>query len=345
MTETEVVALRFDTTHEAADILSFWLLEAGALGVSVVDPEEIRQDLARPDSLNYAGSDFLDSLPDAVELTAWFYRSGDRLLLQAEGGRDNAMYPKQAPVTVLTDDFVDDISARLADLHDRLPSDEDCASLGFISLDIVLPESWADNWKQYAVPLYIGRRTVVTPSWREADLLLNERDIIIRIDPGMAFGTGSHETTSQCLALLEGAITPGDRVIDVGTGSGLLAIAAKKLGAAHVLALDVDPVAVRTAAENAAANDVSIETRTGSLEPGTAEADVVVANIIFDVLVGLKHELSSAVRPGGRLIASGVLTNRAAAFIAEMTSAGFLLQTEQSDRDWAAFMFVREAAS
>jgi ribosomal protein L11 methyltransferase len=165
-------------------------------------------------------------------------------------------------------------------------------------------------------------------------------DLIIRLDPGMAFGTGLHPTTRLCLRGLENRLQGGENVLDLGTGSGILAIAARKLGARRILAMDVDAMAVRVAAENARRNRVAraIETRLGSLPLGGSAAekfDLIVANISFRVLHELHPELRRALRPGGRALLSGVLEHDAPALIEALESAGWRLLTREIEAEWA----------
>jgi ribosomal protein L11 methyltransferase len=202
---------------------------------------------------------------------------------------------------------------------------------------------WADAWKRYFFVHRVGERLVIVPSWRRHRSLAG--DLIIRLDPGMAFGTGLHPTTRLCLRGLETRIQGGENVLDLGTGSGILAIAARKLGARHILAMDVDAMAVRVAGENARRNRVAhaIETRLGSLPLGGAESekfDLIVANISFRVLRELHPELRKALRPSGRALLSGVLEHDAPALIDALESAGWRLLTREIENEWALLEVV-----
>ena len=198
-----------------------------------------------------------------------------------------------------------------------------------VSVQRLAEADWANAWKEHYHVTHLGRRTVIKPSWRDYEARPGEA--VVELDPGMAFGTGLHPTTRNCVLALEETLRPGDRVLDVGTGSGILAIAALKLGAASVLALDVSPVAVAAARANAAANGLAerIELRLATLEGAAGEPyaplppdlavlsaaelgtyDVVVANIIARVIAQLAPALLAATRPGGTLIASGIIAER-----------------------------------
>jgi ribosomal protein L11 methyltransferase len=228
----------------------------------------------------------------------------------------------------------------------------------------IAEEDWANTWKEHYHVLHLGRRTVIKPSWR--DYAPQGDEVVVELDPGMAFGTGLHPTTRNCLLALEDTLHPGDRVLDVGTGSGILAIAALKLGAASVLALDVSAVAVEAARANAAINDVAerMETRLATLEgaageplfplppdvevlaPGQLGAyDLVLANIIARVIGQLAPALVRATRPGGTLIASGIIEERRAEAEEPLRAAGLKIVRELVEGDWVTLVGVREAES
>jgi ribosomal protein L11 methyltransferase len=173
----------------------------------------------------------------------------------------------------------------------------------------VADEDWGEGWKKDLRPLDVGR-VRVRPSWIDAAPPPGSVEVVL--DPGMAFGTGSHPTTSLCLAALSDLLTarPGASVLDVGTGSGLLAIAARKLGAGRVAANDEDPVAVAVARENAERNGAALELTGASLGGIAGAFDVVVANILANVLVALAPALAAKVAPGGVLLLSGILAGQ-----------------------------------
>lgn len=337
MNDMEVVELLFHTTHEASDILAFWLHEAGALGVTIVDPVEIREDLARPDSLDYAGQDFLDSLPPTVVLTAWFYQKEGDILIQEEAGA-GLLYAEKAPVKINKEAFLSSLEERLNMLHEE--SDE--VRLGYQSSTIVLPEAWQDNWKQYQKPMRIGKNILVVPTWHEGEVEgQGADDVEIRLDAGMAFGSGSHETTANALTLLESEMTPGARVLDLGTGSGILAIAAKKLGASEVVAVDIDPGATKTARENAKTNEVDMEIKTGTIDDIDDRFDLIVANIIYDVLIRLYPDFYRLLKDEGTLIVSGLLRDKADDYVYELEAYGFHCSYSIEENDWCSLLFEK----
>jgi len=227
----------------------------------------------------------------------------------------------------------------------------------------IAEEDWANAWKEHFHVHRVGQRLVVVPSWRE--YTPQPEEIILLLDPGLAFGTGLHPTTQMCLAELERQVQPGMRLLDLGTGSGILAIAAARLGAASVLALDTDPIAVQAARANVARNGVEqiVEVKQGSLPRGVTTSypcegsgtfarifrqgpfDLVVANIIAQVISDLAESLAAALAPGGQLIASGIIGERAEAVWEKLAAAGLTLLTRRQEGDWVTFVGERCTAS
>ncbi|MBC8104230.1 MAG: 50S ribosomal protein L11 methyltransferase [Cytophagales bacterium] len=204
-----------------------------------------------------------------------------------------------------------------------------------ITLKFVAEEDWADAWKQYFKPQRISDRFVVKPTWEPFPA--SSSDLVIEIDPGMAFGTGLHATTRLCLRALEKQVLPGFTVADVGTGSGILAIGAALLGASAVEATDIDPLAVRIARENVAVNHAGdrITVREAAAPPaGTFQ--VVVANILADVILAMASALFVATEPGGVLIVSGIIESRAGDVQRGLVAAGYALLQTDTEGEWVA---------
>ena len=224
--------------------------------------------------------------------------------------------------------------------------------IGDLTAAIVLEADWANAWKAHFPVLRIGRRIVIRPTWRRHRR--QPDDIVLALDPGMAFGTGLHPTTRLCLAALEslgdrglvdhgGADGAPARVLDVGSGSGILSIAAAKLGAREVLAVDVDPIAVEASAANARRNRLSrvIRAREGSAPSGEGPFDVVLANLIASLLITLADGLVTDLRPGGTLIASGIFLTREAGVVEGFGARGLVLVSRWEEGDWVAMEMRR----
>jgi ribosomal protein L11 methyltransferase len=198
--------------------------------------------------------------------------------------------------------------------------------------------NWAEAWKAHYEPLRVGERMVISPSWREPES--RDGDIVVRIDPGMAFGTGLHATTQLCLAALERLVRPGVSVLDVGTGSGVLAIGADLLGARRVVAVDIAPHAVETARQNAAANGATIEAATGQVSGLPPERfDVVVANLLAVTVIEEARQLAERVLPHATLVVSGVLADQADEVCGALAEAGLRRHRIDASGDWVAIWF------
>lgn len=240
--------------------------------------------------------------------------------------------------------------------------------VGPLQLRSLEEQDWANAWKSYYRVLRVGIRTVIVPSWLEYEA--RPEDIILQIDPGMAFGTGLHPTTRLCLELLERFARPDQYTLDLGTGSGILAIAAAKLGAAPVLALDNDPVAIEVALENITRNAVgdSVRAEVGSLGAGqrmghwlsgdfgeqqeqtrnrsgslpTTRFNLIVANLIARVLITLAHDLAAALAPDGTLISSGIILDREDEVAVSLAAAGLTQIERHREGEWIALVHRKE---
>lgn len=220
-------------------------------------------------------------------------------------------------------------------------------AIGELRTRVVHEEDWATAWKAYFPVLRIGRHLVIRPTWRRHRAL--EGDVVIAMDPGMAFGTGLHPTTRLCLAALEPladrGVLDGARVLDVGCGSGILAIAAVRLGAASAFGVDTDPIAIESTAANARRNHLGrrVRARSGSLPSGEAPFDVVLANLIAGVLVPLAAGLHDELRPGGTLLASGIFIDRVGEVTDALEAAGLAITARTDEGDWVALEASRPA--
>ena len=217
--------------------------------------------------------------------------------------------------------------------------------IGELTTRLVHEADWAEAWKAHFPVLRVGRRIVIKPTWRDHDAAPD--DVVLDLDPGMAFGTGLHPTTRLCLAGLEAVadrgLLDGARVLDVGCGSGILAIAAAKLGATSVLGVDSDPIAIEATDANGARNGLAgtIVARAGSLPSGSAPHDLVLANLIASVLIVLAAGLRDELRPGGILLASGIFIDREAEVRAAFAGAGLKATGRLAEGEWVALEAVR----
>ena len=203
---------------------------------------------------------------------------------------------------------------------------------------------WRDNWKEFFKPTRVSEKIIVKPTWEAYEL--TETDVasgvhILEIDPGMAFGTGTHETTSLCIRALEEYMKPGDKVLDVGTGSGILAIAASMFGASDCLGVEIDPVAVEVAQENIELNGVAdiAHAQYGDLTKGIDyRANVVVANLMADLVMMLSKDVAKHLLPGGYYISSGILDEKLVTVADSIRACGFKILEAKQDGMWCAIV-------
>ncbi|MXX19928.1 MAG: 50S ribosomal protein L11 methyltransferase [Dehalococcoidia bacterium] len=202
-------------------------------------------------------------------------------------------------------------------------------------------QDWAVSWREFFGPVEAGRISIV-PSWVEYEAAPGQ--LIVRLDPGQAFGTGHHETTRLCLAALDETVQPGAHVLDIGAGSGILSIAAVKLGASRVDAFEIDPIAADVARANCEANDAGnhVTIRGGFPSEGVPPADLAVANVSARADIELAEALAGALKPTGRLIASGFLTTDRDDVLDAFAEHGLTLTGEREERDWALLELARD---
>ncbi|MFC2368974.1 MAG: 50S ribosomal protein L11 methyltransferase [Selenomonas noxia] len=302
------------TTHEGADLIANILMELGAAGTEIDDPSLVNE---------------------YIDAGLWDYTD----LPRAED-TETVMVRAYLPEDARLESSLLALAERIAALRHAGAA----LGAGTISHSFVADEDWAETWKAYIHTEKIGERIVVRPTWEEYTPSADE--IVIELDPGAAFGTGAHATTAMCLRWLEHLVSPGMRVYDVGCGSGILAVAAAKLGAGEVIAMDYDPVAVSVAEENIRQNNVhnvvACESDLLSACEGAAPAELITANIIADVIVRLFAQLDRHLALGGTLLASGIIDDRIADVEHAAAQHGFTVLDMTCEKEWAA-MIIRRA--
>lgn len=313
--------LTIHTTEEAVEMITNFLHEAGAGGVTI--EEHVDNNKPRDTSLGQWFEIPPNDIPEGEAKILGYFPEGIELV-----------------------EVTEQIKQRVEELREY---DIDPGQPVY-SIREVDEDDWANNWKQYFKPLRVSDRLTIKPTWEDYTPQ-SDQEQIIELDPGMAFGTGTHPTTSLCLRTLEGVIQPGDEVIDVGTGSGILAIGACRLGASRVLALDLDPVAVSSATENTRLNgledqiqvvesDLLSVLKQGVTTPITVKLPVrvVVANILAEIILLFIDDVYEALESGGIYIASGIYKNKEQVVFDALLAAGFEITQTAREEDWVAFV-------
>ncbi|MBR3928902.1 MAG: 50S ribosomal protein L11 methyltransferase [Clostridia bacterium] len=305
------------TTTIASEIVSQMLIDAGSQGTIIEDKNDVQLNQRPEGQWDIIDEEIARRIGDDVKVTG-FYPMDNR-----------------APDTL---SYVKDRARELPNLAPGI----DLGKLE-VTMSTIDDEDWAENWKSQYKPFRLGKHIVIRPGWEEYDA--EPSDKVVTIDPGMAFGTGTHETTGMCVSLVEEYVKPGMDVIDVGTGTGILAIAAAHMGAKHVLASDIDPMAVRVAAENIEINGFKdiIEAREGDLlEAADITADVVIANIIADVIIMISAPVRAFIKEGGVFICSGIAREREDEVIEALHKAGYGKLDKRNDGEWTAIACQRD---
>ena len=290
--------------------------------------------------------------PEAVEsVSAVFAEFGQGVAIEqvVESSRDGDIVnlPDDAPVVVKTYLPLRDPSTpeRRQHIEKGVWALSKLRQVGSLQVRTLREADWANAWKEYFFVHRVGRRTVIVPSWRQAEYAARPDDVVLLLDPGMAFGTGLHPTTRLCLQAVEEVFEPGMRVLDVGAGSGILSIAAARLGAGYVEAVEIDPVAASVCAENVSRNDVGgvIRVRAGTLDdsPPAELFDLVLANITIATLLQLKAALAVQLRPGGLAVLSGVLAERADELLDALREESWVHVRTDQEQDWVAILVRR----
>ena len=299
------------TTTEGAEIVSQLMMDAGAGGTTIEDRNDVRQNQRPEGQWDILPETLAQNMSEDVLVTAYF------------------------EMETTADDALKQITQGL----EQFKSMDLGLDLGSLSLetDRQQDQNWLTSWRQEYKPFLVGSRIIVKPSWEECQPKQGQH--VLQIDPGMAFGTGTHETTSLCVHLLEKYVQPGDAAIDVGTGTGILAMAAVLSGAERVLAIDIDKTAVKVAKQNIIDNgfEQQIDCVWGDLLTSVDwVGDVVVANIIADVIVGFAQPVTRHIRPGGVFICSGIVAEREGDVCAALSAANYKILDIVRQGEWVA---------
>jgi len=302
------------TTQEATEAVANILHEAGAGGVIIEDSELLDRDWDTPygEVYNLSPEDFPD---EGVIIKAYL------------------------PMNSYLMETVEQIKLAINNL---LTFDINIGS-GKVSISEVHEEDWASGWKKYYKPIQVSDKILITPTWEE--VASNSSKIIIELDPGMAFGTGTHPTTVMCIQALEKVIKGKEEVIDVGCGTGVLSIAAAKLGAGQILAMDLDEVAVKSAKLNTKLNHVDhlIKIKQNNLlDHVEKQADVIIANILAEVILRFISDVARVLKPNGRFIASGIIQTKADTVMKAIEKAGLVIEDRLVKEDWVTFIAKKE---
>ena len=297
------------TTHEATDAVANIFHDLGATGVVIEDPKVIN---------DYRASGLWDycEIPEEKDV--------EIVIVKAYLPSDESLSNKIG----LFEQQFNNLSRHDLD-----------KGKGEISWHEVQEEDWATSWKQYFHPIKVGENIIIKPSWEEYER--SAEDIIIELDPGMAFGTGTHYTTQLCIRCLEEIVQKDNVVFDVGTGSGILSVTAAKLGAAEVRAIDLDTVAVRVAKENIVHNKVAdiVSVSHGDLLTGVeGKADIIESNIIADVIIKLLPDIPARLKTEGQFVASGIISERLSDVLAAMKQNNFVVEKVIEDNSWVVIV-------
>ena len=307
------IEITIHTTNEASEIVESILLDYGSTGVAIEDPTTLEENLH-------------DDFGTIVELSPTDYPEVGVIVK----GYINEL------------NFDDETFNRFKDELEQLGKNINIGEFFKIETTTIQDSDWENSWKDYFDILNIGEKFVIVPTWREYEN--EEGKYVINIDPGMAFGTGGHETTSLCIKNLEKYVKPHDNVIDVGCGSGILSIAASYLTDGNLKAVDLDKLAVDVSRENFALNNLEnrIEVEEASLlTKETKKYDVIVANILAHIIELMLEDAYKLLEDGGYYITSGIIKDKKDELLEKMLERGFKLVEETSDNEWYSFVVTK----
>jgi len=305
------IEVQIKTTTELEEIVCSIMYDIGVSGLAIEDPNDILAFQQSEENWDYIDPELINQDYEGVIIKAYFPES---------------------------DDITDKIEL-VRESIERNPLNETGKSLGHVTVSEVNEMDWSENWKKYYKPVRIGDRIVIKPSWEAYDK--KDGDIVIELDPGMAFGTGTHETTILCVEALEKYVKKDAIVYDVGCGSGILSIVAAKLGAKKVIGIDIDDLSIKTSKENVKINNVEevVNIVKGNLlDKVSGKADIIVSNIIAETIVNMIPDLKDYLINNGIFIASGIITEKLQKVKDALIYNGFIILEEKTMNDWAVIV-------
>ena len=309
------VEVQIKTTTEAEDLVTNIMYDLGVTGLAIEDPNDILAFQQSEEDWDFIDPEIIKQEYEKVIIKAYFPEDQD-LTDRIELVRDNI---------------------------ERIPCDKTGKSLGEVTIMEVYEKDWAEAWKKYYKPIKIGEKIVIKPTWEKYEK--KDEEIVIELDPGMAFGTGTHETTIMCIEALETYMKKGDTVWDIGCGSGILSIVAAKLGAKKVIGVDLDKMCTKISNENIKINKVydSVEIRHGNLFNSVDEkANIIVSNIIAEVIIDMVDHIDEYLLKEGIFIASGIILEKVEKVKEKLIKKGLkILEIKYMD-EWALIVSALE---
>lgn len=303
--------VQIKTTAELEDLVSNVLYDVGAAGLAIEDPRDIIELSQSKEKWDFVDPSLINQDFDGIIIKAYFSEA-------------------------------DDLENKIEEIKNRIKNDPILnTGESEIIIGMVDDNDWAESWKKYYKPIKIGERILIKPSWEE--YVLEENDILIELDPGMAFGTGTHETTMMCTEALEKYVKQGDIVYDIGCGSGILSIVAAKLGAEKVVAVDLDELCVKVSNENIRLNDVDkiIEIKEGNLlDVVEGKANIIVSNIIAEIIAKMTKDLKAYLKEDGIFITSGIIVEKIELVENALVENGFKILDIKKLNGWACIIAI-----
>lgn len=321
------IKLSFQVSHTLADTLTYELMSLGSQGTATVDKTELVTFLLDKKAISYAADEYLESLPEQAQVEAYFLSPDDveqmgdttPLLINYQEDYSGEYMTAPAPAVWSLAEVLSFLEEKMSAFRQD-PGD----SYRFLQAEVIHETDWSENWKQYYEPVALSSRVTVCPSWLDYEPA-GPQEIVLRLDPGSAFGTGYHESTALCvfyldeLSRLQPDFLSQAKILDLGTGSGILALTLAYLGASQVDAIDIDPHAVEVARQNFMANGFATGDRgegapftlyPGELRDTEGKYDLLVANLIADLHVNLASTYTEKLEDQGYLLLSGIIEDK-----------------------------------